>query len=659
MEGISALGLALLEMVFVFVTLMLLHGLRKLIGSASFYIAMGLLLVFAHIISTAGLEIRLSMWGGSFQISSVSLFLPSIAALLVVYISDGTLSTQRLIVGVIASLGFYTYLSVISRAQCNWEGYVISKGPTADSVEYLLLSSQKSMAVITLSMIMDLFLLPIFFQRLRNLQCRLFFCCLGALLFTQLADALLYASITYWGSENWLDFMISALTIRSIAVLVLSILTTLYLSRIEKEIPGEGRGALDIVFAFFGGYGKAKALQVHINEWEDRYRMVVENASEMILLLDRKGQIMDANVAACRIMHLNDKSEITGKYFPSIFFDHSGKPLLWNENYMSFSGGNRKLNSDIECYVSLADGEKIEVSVTLSEIDFENMKMLIVVGRDVTEQHRLAREKDDLTIQLAHAQRLESIGQLAGGVAHDFNNYLHSIIGHLDVVKYIYKVKDESVIKHVDKVIEISEQAAKLTQQLLGFARKGKYVEKVLDLAELVKQSVELFVPRGQECVDIKVQLPPKGLLIKGDLVQLQQVMLNLLLNARDATTSMKDRESVINITCVRSDKAGIKLSPPPEVKKKVVPHKFYCITVKDNGEGVDPKIAERIFEPFFTTKAMGKGTGMGLSMVYGTIVNHGGWIQFESEHGNGAAFYIFLPLFDPATDKLNESEGE
>ena len=657
MEGISALGLALLEMVFVFVTLMLMHGLRKLIGSASFYISMGLLLVFAHIISTAGLEIRTGMWGGSFQISSVSLFLPSIAALLVIYISDGTLATQRLIVGVIASLGFYTYLSVISRAQCNWEGYIISKGPTADSVEYLLLSSQKSMAVITLTMIMDLFLLPIFFQRLRNLQCRLFFCCLGALLFTQLADALMYASITYWGTDYWLEYMISALTVRSIAVLILSILTALYLARIEKEIPGEGRGALDIVFAFFGGYGKAKALQVHINEWEDRYRMVVENASEMILLLDRKGQIMDANVAACRIMRLMDKAEITGKYFPSIFFDHSGKPLLWNEHYMSFSDGKRNLNSDIECYVNLADGEKIEVSVTLSEIDFENMKMLIVVGRDVTEQHRLAREKDDLTMQLAHAQRLESIGQLAGGVAHDFNNYLHSIIGHLDVVKYIYKIKDESVIKHVDKVIEISEQAAKLTQQLLGFARKGKYVEKVLDLSDLVKQSVELFVPRGQECVDIKVQLPPKGIMIKGDMVQLQQVMLNLLLNARDATAAVRERESVICISSAKADKMKIKLSPPPEMKKQVEPEKFYCISIKDNGEGIDAKIAERIFEPFFTTKPMGKGTGMGLSMVYGAVFNHGGWVQFESAKGEGATFHIFLPVFDPATDTLEEVE--
>ncbi|MDD3119737.1 MAG: hypothetical protein PHQ27_11200, partial [Victivallales bacterium] len=164
MESISALILALLEMVFVFVTLMLLHGLRKIIGSASFFISVGLLLVFAHIVSIAGLEVRLMLWFGNFQISSISLFLPCIAALLLVYISDGTLAAQRLIVGVIAALGFYTYLSVISRAQCNWGGFVISKGPTADSVEYLLMSSQKSMTVTTLSMILDLFLLPIFFQ---------------------------------------------------------------------------------------------------------------------------------------------------------------------------------------------------------------------------------------------------------------------------------------------------------------------------------------------------------------------------------------------------------------------------------------------------------------------------------------------------------------
>ncbi|MDD3117583.1 MAG: ATP-binding protein, partial [Victivallales bacterium] len=438
----------------------------------------------------------------------------------------------------------------------------------------------------------------------------------------------------------------SALTVRSIAALLLSILITLYLSRIEKEIPGEGRGALDIVLAFFGGYSKAQALQTHLNEWEDRYRMVVENASEMILLLDRNGQIVDANLAACRIMRLNDRNEVIGKYFPSIFFDNRGEPLLWNEKYLAF-GSDRKLNDDFDCFINAADGSRIELSVTLSEIDFENMRMLIVLGRDVTEQNRLAREKEDLFVQLAHAQRLESIGHLAGGVAHDFNNYLHSIIGHLDVIKYIYKIQDQSVMKHVDKVVEISEQAAKLTQQLLGFARKGKYVERELDMGELIRRSVELFVPRGQEDVDVRIEPPPPGVMLKGDLVQLQQVLLNLLLNARDATAAM-ERDSVIVIRAVPPEQAGVKLTPPPELKNNFSPRQFYCIAVSDNGEGIDPDVAERIFEPFFTTKAMGKGTGMGLSMVYGTIVNHGGWVQFTTQPGMGTTFYLFLPVGAP-----------
>ena len=170
MDIFTASGLALLEMIFVFVTLMLLHGLRKLIGSASFYISVGLLIVFTHIVSTAGLEVKIDIWGGNFQVSAVSLFLPSLAAMLVIYVSEGTLAMQRMLIGIIAGLGFYTYLSMLTRVQCNWDGFAITKGPTADSVEYLLLVSQKSMAGTTLSLIIDMFLLPIFFQRLRNMQ---------------------------------------------------------------------------------------------------------------------------------------------------------------------------------------------------------------------------------------------------------------------------------------------------------------------------------------------------------------------------------------------------------------------------------------------------------------------------------------------------------
>ena len=644
MESLTAFGLAQLEMIFVFVTLMLLHGLRKIIGSAAFYVSIGLLLLFSHIATTAGLEVKMNFWGGNFQIAGVAMLLPALAAMLVIYVCEGTVAMQRLIVGVIACFGFFTYLSLITRAQCNWDGYVISKGPTADTMEYLLVSSQRTMAGTTLAMIMDMFLLPIFYQRLRNLGCRMFFCCLGALLFTQLADGLLFNSLVNWGSSQWVDFLTSSLTIRAVSVLILATLAAIYLSRIEKEIPGEGRNALDIFFAFFGGYSKAKALQLHVNEWEDRYRMVVENASEMIMLLDRQGRIIDVNQAGWRMVRAGSKNDLIGKFFPSIFFDPAGKPLLWNEHVAALlSSPDKRDIRNLDCYTLVIGSEdRIDVSLALSDINFENVKMFIVVGRDVTEQRRLAREKEDLAMQLAHTQRLESIGQLAGGVAHDFNNYLHSILGHLDVIKYIHKSKDEQVIKHINKVIEISEQAAKLTQQLLGFARKGKYVERDLRLRELLRQSMDLFLPSGQG-IEVKVKLPPETVIIRGDQVQLQQVLLNLLLNARDAIRNMSGRDGLINVEVVKAERLKVRLTPPADMKYKEF-ERFWCIVLRDNGEGMSPQIMTHIFEPFFTTKPMGKGTGMGLSMVYGTVVNHGGWVQVDSTAGEGTVFYVFLP---------------
>jgi signal transduction histidine kinase len=282
------------------------------------------------------------------------------------------------------------------------------------------------------------------------------------------------------------------------------------------------------------------------------------------------------------------------------------------------------------------------VEVAVSAIEREDVQIMIILGRNITEEVTLGREKELLSEQLAHSQRLEAVGRLAGGVAHDFNNYIHAIIGHLDVIRYIYKSEDEKINRRLDKICDISEQAGHLTGQLLGFARKGKFNVKEIDLRKLLQDSIDLFLPKSHRNLDFEYQVKDRPMLILGDSVQLQQAMLNLMLNAMDAMEQKGSTEMLMKVVADDATNSPLELLPPDG--KKVDPSHFFCIIVQDNGTGMSKKTQQRIFEPFFTTKPYGKGTGMGLAMVYGTITNHGGWVQLESSENKGTAFYLFLP---------------
>lgn len=647
MELIITCCLALLEMTFVFVGLLLLHGLRKQIGHAAFYIAIGLLLIFTQLVSATGLKVVVGYPGIDFYIAPSVLFLPYLAALLILYVTEGTLAAQRLIIGAIFTLGFYVYISHLTGIQCSWAGYSISQGPSADSLEYLLSQSQRTMTSSILAQTLDLFLIPIFFQRLRNLKCGIFICVLGALILTQLVDTFVFVTACYWGEPQWWLYIKSSYTAKFIATIWLSVIATIYLLKIEHEIPGEGRNALDIVFAFLGSYGRAQDLQRNLQEWEGRYRMVVENASDMILLLNRKGIILDANFAAVRIFEYQTRTQLIGISFLTMITDTAEHPFEL-ENYWKRSSDKTAEEThyiqNAQLHAISSTGEKIELDVVVTTVMVQHVPMLIVFGRDVTEQNRLSKEKETLREELEHAQRLESVGKLAGGVAHDFNNYLYAIQGHLDVLTLMHDVKDKEVVKHLTSINEITEHASKLTQQLLGFARKGKYKVEILDLGELIRETIKLFGPASQKNIDFGLDIENVKMPVRGDAVQLKQVFLNILINARDAIEGKKDEDMTIKVEVRKASRFEDKFKPAGMKKADKPAGLYYCVKIQDNGIGMDKSTVNRIFEPFFTTKPYGKGTGMGLAMVYGTITNHNGWLNVESKKGKGTTFYIFLP---------------
>lgn len=658
MESFYASLLTFLEMTFVFVGLGLLHSQRKVIGNAAFYVSVGLLFAFTQFVTAADLKVHLLNLGMDFSVGTTVLFLPYLAALMLVYVTEGTLAAQRMIIGALTAFGLFMYLASLTSLQCNWMGFSISQGTSADSLDFLLQQARRLMAASTLAQLFDLFLLPIFFQRLRNARCRLFFCVLGALVFTQIVDSIVYLSVAYWEQPQWWAGINNSFLVKSFATIWISLLITIYLYKVEYEVEGVHRGAFDIIVAFFGGYGKAQALEKYLREWEGRYRMVVENASEMIILLDQNGGILDANIAAAGMLNVKSKNELVGLHFPTMLKDENGRMIEWHfdSHTMLDTLSGVKVNR-FKCYIALEDKKSVYLDMAVSTIKFRNVNMQVLVGRDITEESRLAREKEGLSEQLAHSQRLEAVGQLAGGIAHDFNNHIHAILGHLDVIRLIHKYDDPKLLRHLDKITQISEQAGELTEQLLGFARKGKYRESTLSLAELVKKATELFMPNSQKSLDMTLDIYDDKMQIRGDSVQLQQVIINLLINARDAMEGNVNKDMTLNLRVAPADKFDVKINPVG-TNQKVNPEDFYCISLEDNGCGMDKATMQRIFEPFFTTKPIGKGTGMGLAMVYGTVSNHHGWVQVKSKLGKGTTFFIFLPMLksnpSDATDDNN-----
>ena len=624
-------------MTFLLSGLLILHGLRRILGNAPFYTALGMLLVFSQIAGAAGLNLSLGYPGLDYPLSSSVLTLPFLAILVVVYMTDGTLMAQQIIIGMMASLGLYVYLMFMTLMQCSWPGYTISQGPGSEALGFLLGSSTRLMAATVVSLSMDLFLVPIIFQRLINLKCRLFLTVLGSLMLVQLVDHLIFVTIAYWGSPQWWNSLTSSYLTRALFVVIISILTTIYLSRIKYETPGESRRTLDIILAFFGAYGKSLQLEQNLRETQERYRLLVQNASDMILIMNKDGIIIDANNAALRMFKLKTLADLINRKFSEL----SGlPPSVWSS--LITTDPPQTVNPGIS--VPMTSSAGVEVDLSIVSVPFEDEPLLIIFGRDVTERKRLEREREEWNIQASHRQRLEAIGRLAGGIAHDFNNYIHAIQGHLDIILLMHDVQDEAVLRNLKKIDHITELAGTLTSQMLGFARKGSYQQEEIRLNALVRKCAELFLPSTQSGIAFRIETDPDDPAIIGDPIQLQQALMNLMINAKDAMKKQPESEQSLTIRIGLPEKLGIKLNPPSDDGPPAAMRNYRVIRVEDTGPGIKPEILPRLFEPFFTTKPVGEGTGMGLAMAYGTVVSHNGWIQVQNLPDAGAAFDVILP---------------
>ena len=313
-EVIYSAGLAVLESTFVFVGLLILHGLRRLIGSAPLYMFLGVLLVFTHMVGAAGLRFIMHGTGFELGIATSVLLLPYLGILMVVYAVDGTLAAQRLIIAAMAAFGIFAYLGWITTMQAEWGGYAMSQGLLADFLAKLLSDTAKNMGASLVSLTLDMFLIPVIYQQMKNYGCRVPVCAIGALLLGQLADSFIFTGVLYWGSPQMMSILKAEYVPRILLSLCIAGIAAIYLSRIGRENPGaeDSRRALDIVLAFFGGYGRAKRLEQDLLESEQRYHTIIQNASDMIVITDTNGTIVDANKAALEIFSSRAISDVSG-----------------------------------------------------------------------------------------------------------------------------------------------------------------------------------------------------------------------------------------------------------------------------------------------------------------------------------------------------------
>ena len=630
--------LLLLESTFIFTVLALLFHQRSNIGKSPFTMAFSALLLLTFLIM--GADIQAHLFGGMFfSVPRVVMFTPVMAIYLLTYIADGTLSAQRLIYGILAICVIMVYMAEMVYLQCSWSSFSLSAGLTGPALEMLLNSAKSALLSAVIPVIFSVFSIPIIYSGLQEIGFSRLWSVLISMLSVQVIIVIpgwliqLGAGITpeWFSGEQIAQFLMN---------LWIGLLLGFYLKLTENEARfASPQRPLDLFFAFFGSYGRSKELEQNLTAWQNRYRLLLHNASEIIVIFDGSNKVREANLAARRLFGNSARQGAEGLL--------KTLTALSPEDFSFDSTKNETLT--FRCrYKQENSGEEFCLFGSWNSMLLMNEEYRMLIARDITQEVKLTEEKKLLAEQLVHSQRLESLGVLAGGVAHDFNNYIHAILGHVDLASLIgsrEKSWTPKIDDHLNKIITIAEKAGELTKQLLGFARRGNYVETDFDPAKLFKSTFDLIGPKKLSNVRVESHFEENRFLIHCDQLQLQQVLVNIIINAAYAMEK-NDGEKLLQISLFPAEELpDSSFVIPPGIKAGGRDKKdFCCIAISDNGSGMDKETRAKIFEPFFTTKPQGEGSGMGLSMAYGIVTNCGGWISVESTPGKGSTFQLFLP---------------
>jgi len=378
-----------------------------------------------------------------------------------------------------------------------------------------------------------------------------------------------------------------------------------------------------LVFALYSLLRRQEALR----ESRAKYRLLVEHQSDMVVKVDPKGRILYVSPSYCETFGRSEEELLQSSFMP----------LVHEEDRETAARAMEALHHPphrvhVEHRAMTRDGWRWFAWSDTAVLDADGrVEAIVGVGRDVTQRRTLEE-------QLVQSQRMQAIGQLAGGIAHDFNNILQSMMGSYEFLKLDLE-REGRAHKDLEQIGRSLERARRLTAQLLAVGRRQVLEPEDLELNRTVEDALQLLRRAVSEAVNIELRLADEPLFTRADRGQVEQILMNLCVNARDAVdgtgTIVISTSSRVLDAALCADHDGLS------------PGRYVVFTVEDGGRGMEPEVLERAFEPFFTTKPPGSGSGLGLATVHGIVRQHGGLVLASSESGVGSRFEVLLPAVE------------
>ncbi len=379
-----------------------------------------------------------------------------------------------------------------------------------------------------------------------------------------------------------------------------------------------------------------------LRETQELYETLVKTTPDAITATDLTGNITYVSQNTLLLHGYEHEDELLGKSALDLIVPEEHDRAVKNIQKTLKHGSVH----NVEYTLLRKDGSRFtgELNAALVKDEYGRPLFFIASTRDVTDRKRMEE-------QLRQAQKMEAIGALAGGMAHDFNNLLIPVLGYADLLLLKFGEQDPLLTQYVSEIKKTAERAAALTKQLLALGRRQMLTMMVLDLNTLVLNLENMLRRLIGEDIEFSLTLEPGLMPVKADPSQIELIIINLVVNARDAMPEGGDLTIQTENVSFDKDTAG--------AMHDIEPGDYVCLTVKDTGIGMDAMTLERIFEPFFSTKDEGRGTGLGLSTVYGSVKQHDGWIDVQSIKGRGSSFRIYLPANLRISEERHDNEAQ
>jgi PAS domain S-box-containing protein len=423
-------------------------------------------------------------------------------------------------------------------------------------------------------------------------------------------------------------------------------------SRLAIPLIGIGLGLLLALVVWLLASARRRALQLaegmtvelrasrdRIDAERERMRLILQNAYDAFVAVDPQGRVTDWNVQACRLFGWRDEEAVGRDVLDLLAPAAQREQLRTCLQQFSQHGECALLAGPTEMAALTRDGQEIPVEIAITALPWTGGYGVTAFVRDIrprkeTEERERQRQQrlDEARSALLRSQKLEAVGQLTGGVAHDFNNILHIISANVQLMLR----NQENIRKRLLSIMDAVERGNKLANQLLAFARRQPLHPSVVNLDQLIERMDTLLHRAAGDAIAIRFDIPPGLWNVLVDPNQLENVLLNLVINARDAM----DGQGAVTIAL-----ANMTVEPGTLLAETGIrPGEFVTLAVADNGSGMPRDVMERAFEPFFTTKPEGKGTGLGLSTAHGFVKQSGGHIRLASQPGEGTTVTLYLP---------------